>query len=54
MEKGAACCVEASFKEPVLKLKAESDFNEMSYVDKRKKDRVFGMMVKTVLKEKHK
>ena len=35
-----------------LKLKAESDFNEMSYVDKRKKDKAFGKMVKTVLKRK--
>jgi ribosome biogenesis GTPase len=35
-----------------LKLKAESDFNEMSYVDKRKKDRAFGKMVKSVLKQK--
>jgi ribosome biogenesis GTPase len=35
-----------------LKLKAESDFNEMSYVDKRKKDRAFGKMVKSVLKDK--
>lgn len=34
------------------KLKAESDFNGMSYVDKRKKDRAFGKMVKTVLKHK--
>jgi len=37
-----------------LKLKAESDFNEMSYVDKRKKDKAFGKMVKSVLKEKKK
>jgi len=37
-----------------LKLKAESDFNEMSYVDKRKKDKAFGKMVKTVLKERRK
>lgn len=37
-----------------LKLKAESDFNEMSYVDRRKKDKAFGKMVKTVLKGKHK
>ncbi len=37
-----------------LKLKAESDFNEMSYVDKRKKDKAFGKMVKSVLKEKGK
>jgi ribosome biogenesis GTPase / thiamine phosphate phosphatase len=35
-----------------LKLKAESDFNEMSYVDKRKKDRAFGKHVKSVLKGK--
>jgi len=35
-----------------LKLRAESEFNEMSYVDKRKKDRAFGKMVKSVLKQK--
>ncbi len=35
-----------------LKLKAESDFNEMSYVDKRRKDKAFGKMVKSVLKHK--
>ena len=34
-----------------LKLKAESEFNEMSYVDKRKKDKTFGKMVKSVLKQ---
>ena len=37
-----------------LKLKAESDFNEMSYVDKRKKDKAFGKMVKSVMKDKQK
>jgi len=37
-----------------LKLKAESDFNEMSYLDKRNKDKAFGKMVKTVLKGKGK
>ncbi len=37
-----------------LKLKAESDFNEMSYVDKRKKDKAFGKIVKTVSKGKRK
>ena len=37
-----------------LKLKAESEFNGMSYVDKRKKDKAFGKMVKTVLKERRK
>lgn len=35
-----------------LKLKAESEFNEMSYVDKRKKDKAFGKMVKSVLKDR--
>jgi ribosome biogenesis GTPase len=35
-----------------LKLKAESDFNEISYVDKRKKDKAFGKMVKSVLKDR--
>jgi len=35
-----------------LKLRAESEFNEMSYVDKRKKDKAFGKMVKSVLKQK--
>ncbi len=37
-----------------LKLKAESEFNEMSYLDKRKKNKAFGKMVKSVLKDKHK
>ena len=35
-----------------LKLQAESEFNEMSYVDKRKKDRAFGKMIHSVLKQK--
>ncbi len=35
-----------------LKLKAESEFNEMSYVDKRKKDKDFGKFVRSVLKQK--
>lgn len=37
-----------------LKLKAESEFNEMSYVEKRKKDKAFGKFVHSVLKQKHK
>lgn len=37
-----------------LKLKAESEFNEMSYLDKRKKDKAFGKMVKSVLKDRRK
>jgi len=37
-----------------LKLKAESAFNEMSYLDKKKKDRAFGKFVHSVLKQKGK
>jgi ribosome biogenesis GTPase len=37
-----------------LKLKAESDFNQMSYVDKRKKDKAFGKHVRSVLKSRQK
>ncbi|MBA3023078.1 MAG: ribosome small subunit-dependent GTPase A [Gammaproteobacteria bacterium] len=44
----------AAHYQSYLKLKAESDFNEMSYLDKRNKDRAFGKMVRTVLKEKRK
>jgi len=35
-----------------VKMKKESIFNEMSYLEKRKKDRQFGKMVKTVMKHK--
>jgi ribosome biogenesis GTPase / thiamine phosphate phosphatase len=34
------------------KLKKESDYNEMSYLDKRKKDRAFGRFIKSVKKQK--
>jgi ribosome biogenesis GTPase len=34
------------------KLKKESDFHEMSYVERRKRDRAFGRMVKSVMKRK--
>ena len=44
--------LDAGHYQSYLKLKAESDFNEMSYVDKRKKDKAFGKMVKSVLKQK--
>ncbi|MHC4873318.1 MAG: ribosome small subunit-dependent GTPase A [Planctomycetota bacterium] len=37
-----------------LKMKREADFNEMSYVEKRKKDKAFGKMVKSVMKDKKK
>ena len=33
-----------------MKLKKESDYHEMSYVDKRKKDRAFGRYIKTAKK----
>jgi ribosome biogenesis GTPase len=35
-----------------LKMKKESDYYEMSYLEKRKKDRQFGKLVKTVMKHK--
>ena len=37
-----------------LKLKKESEYHEMSYVEKRRKDRQFGRMVKSVIKHKKK
>ena len=33
-----------------LKVQKESSFNEMSYLEKRQKDKQFGKMIKTVLK----
>jgi ribosome biogenesis GTPase len=35
-----------------MKIRKESDFHEMSYLDKRKKDKAFGKMVKSVKKYK--
>ena len=37
-----------------LKLKKESEFHELSYVDKRKKDRAFGKFVHSVMKNRDK
>ncbi|MBF0239193.1 MAG: ribosome small subunit-dependent GTPase A [SAR324 cluster bacterium] len=37
-----------------LKIKKESEFNEMSYMDKRQKDKKFGRLVKEVIKHKNK
>jgi ribosome biogenesis GTPase len=34
-----------------MKLKKESAYHEMSYVDKRKKDRAFGRFIKSAIKE---
>ena len=35
-----------------MKMKKESAFNEMSYAEKRKKDKDFGKMVNTIIKNK--
>lgn len=35
-----------------LKMKKESEFNQMSYLEKRKKDKSFGKLVKTTMKDK--
>ena len=35
-----------------LKIKKESDFNQMSYSDKRKKDKNFGKLIKETMKNK--
>ena len=35
-----------------LKMKKESEFNQMSYIEKRKKDKSFGKLIKTTLKNK--
>lgn len=35
-----------------LKMKRESEFNQMSYLEKRNKDKNFGKMVKSVMKDK--
>ncbi|MDY6990170.1 MAG: ribosome small subunit-dependent GTPase A, partial [Thermodesulfobacteriota bacterium] len=34
-----------------IKLKKESDYHEMSYLDKRKKDRAFGRFIKSAKKQ---
>jgi len=34
-----------------MKLKKESEYHEMSYVDKRKKDRAFGRFIKSAMKQ---
>ncbi|MBU1170425.1 MAG: ribosome small subunit-dependent GTPase A [Proteobacteria bacterium] len=56
----SGCSVIAAVKDGILnedryssyiKLKKESDYHEMSYLDKRKKDRAFGRYVKSVKKQ---
>jgi ribosome biogenesis GTPase len=34
-----------------MKLKKESEYHEMSYVERRKKDRVFGRFIKSAMKQ---
>lgn len=36
------------------KLRRESEYNEMSYLEKRRKDKIFGKMIKQVMKDKKK
>lgn len=35
-----------------LKMKRESEFNEMSYLEKRNKDKSFGKLIKSTMKNK--
>ncbi len=35
-----------------LKMRTESEFNRMSYLEKRKKDKAFGKLIKSVMKDK--
>jgi ribosome biogenesis GTPase len=37
-----------------LKMKKESEFNQMSYLEKKSKDKSFGKMVKSAVKNKQK
>ncbi len=59
-EHASGCAVQAAVKSGELnedryasymKLKKESDFHEMSYLDKRKKDKAFGRFIKSVKKQ---
>jgi ribosome biogenesis GTPase / thiamine phosphate phosphatase len=58
-EKG--CVIQASIKagelseqryQNYLKMKKESEFNQMSYLDKKKKDKNFGKLIKSTMKNK--
>ena len=44
--------LDAAHFQNYLKLKKESEFHEMSYLEKRKKDRAFGQLVNSVVKAK--
>ena len=59
-EHGSGCAVRAAVERgelsedryaSYLKLKKESEFHEMSYLDRRKKDRAFGKFLKTAKKQ---
>jgi ribosome biogenesis GTPase len=43
--------ISREYFENFLKLREESEFNEMSYAEKRKKDRDFGRYLKTAKKD---
>ena len=58
-EKGCAVCdaiedglLSAERYQNYLKISKESAYNEMSYLEKRRKDKQFGKMCKTVMKHK--
>ena len=42
------------WKESFIKMSKESAYHEMSYLEKKRKDKEFGKMVKTVMKDKKK
>jgi ribosome biogenesis GTPase len=46
--------VSAQRYQSYIKLKKESDFHQLSYFERRKKDRRFGRMIKTVKKQMRK
>jgi ribosome biogenesis GTPase len=48
------CELDTEHFQNYLKLKKESEFHELSYVDKRKKDRAFGKFVRSVTKTRGK
>jgi ribosome biogenesis GTPase / thiamine phosphate phosphatase len=59
-ERESGCAVRAAVERSELsedrysnyiKLKKESEFHEMSYLDKRKKDKAFGKFIRTVKKQ---
>ena len=44
--------LESAHFQSYLKLKRESEFHDMSHLEKRKKDQAFGKFVRSVMKDK--